>query len=132
MSVGDSPKVTTVDVSFDDLYKYDADGNLVPKDQTNFLKNLEDQQIAKRIELEKEYYTVVSFKVNDMNPFSWEEAEQKYQEFGFHLINIFSITDLQHLIEHIFKFTYEVRVPMYIYFGIHRQVSLFYLFLHYP
>ena len=129
MSVGDAPKITTVDVSFDDLYEYDDDGNFVPKDQTNFLKKLTDKQISKRIESQKDYYKIVSFKVNDMKPFSWEEAEQKCQEFGFHLINIFSITDLQHLIKHIFKFIYEVRIPMYtFYFGIHRQVSLFYFF----
>lgn len=130
MSVGDVPEITAVDVSFDDLYEYDADGNLVPKDQTDFLKKLKDKQISKRIESEKDCYTIVLFKVNDMSPFSWEEAEQKCQEFGFHLINIFSIIDLQHLIEHILKFIYEVRIPMYtFYFGIHRQVSLFYLSL---
>ena len=37
-----------------------------------------------------------------MTPFSWEEAAQKCRAMGFHLINIYSITDLQDLIEHIF------------------------------
>ena len=52
--------VMNVQISFVDLYQYDADGNLVATDQLDFMKRMEREQVHERIVLEKDYYTIIS------------------------------------------------------------------------
>ena len=121
-------KTETFTVSFDDLYEYDDDGNLVAKDQTEFLERMEKEQTHSRIVSETEYYTVLSFQLMEMKPFSWQDAESKCTELGFHLLNIHSITDVKHFLKHLFKYLYEIRIPMYtFYIGIRRKASFFHI-----
>ena len=124
-----TPKIKTFTVSFDDLYEYDDDGNLVAKNQTEFLERMEKEQTLSRIVSETEFYTISSFQLMKMKAFSWQEAESKCKKMGFHLLNIHSISDVKHLLKHLFKYLYEIRIPMYtFYIGIHRKVS----FAHTP
>ena len=117
-------KTKTFTVSFDDLYEYDDDGNLVAKDQTELLERMEEEETFSRIVSETEFYTVLSFRLMKMKAFSWQDAESKCKEMGLHLLNIHSITDLKHFFKHLFKYLYEIRIPMYtFYIGIHRKVS---------
>ena len=59
LSFNEAVKVTTVQISFDDLYQYDADGNLVATDQLDFMMRMEREQIHERIVLEKDYYYII-------------------------------------------------------------------------
>lgn len=106
------------------MYEYDDDGNLVAKDQTELLERMEEEETFFRIVSETEFYTVLSFRLMKMKAFSWQDADSKCKEMGLHLLNIHSITDVKHFLKHLFKYLYEIRIPMYtFYIGIHRKVS---------
>ena len=94
------------------------------KNQTEFLERMEKEQTRSRIVSETEFYTMSSFRLTKTKAFSWQEVESKCKELGFHLLNIRSISDVKHFMKHLFKYMYEIRIPMYtFYIGIHREVS---------
>ena len=99
----------------------------MPKDETEMqevLKRLEEE-VWTGIESEKEYYNLISHKINeDLTAFSWKDAAQRCAQLGLNLVSIYSITELKDLIEFLFEYVYEERIPIYTsYVGVHRQVN---------
>lgn len=122
-----SVKVSTAPpLSWDDLFEYDDAGNIVEKDQTGLLDRLFQEQSEALFETDTRYYKLISYRINpdNLTAFSWEEANAKCEDMGYHMVTLHSISEMKILLDHLIQYVYEARVPLYtIYVGLHRKVS---------